>query len=294
MSEILQRNRKRLLEEYTSLTGKDPDSNCEFMVMGIPEEVITMYEWQLTGIREFPCKLVDSDQELDDDPFAIPEPSTNFGVEAEPNHAEYTDDPFESALARETLKSSAPTQSSARDIMMVILPAKERDKLLVNHNQNSGASAQQILEGFGMESLIDAYAEGLTNEDVCRYLKITPGQIKSWLAKSTQRMALVAQLKDIMRASKVDKTLDDAMDYQVGQVHDKHDAALEALKINAMKMKTGVALNLDQRSRGQENGDGTTLPVINLGLSVNVNQQSTSEALDHATPIIPGVVVKRD
>lgn len=282
MSEIL-------LEEFIKISGDEPDEMVLMLINACTEP--ENFHWEKTGVANFPYALIRNEEF---DAFKPSADETNFGVEAKEDPDQYVYDEFSVPGDPSTARLKETSHNTGLAAMRItdILSEKNRDKLLINHN-GSAKSARHILDGFTIENLVSAYAEEFTNEDVCRYLRIKPSQLKSWLAMSQQRMAIISRLKDIMRSQKVDDAIDDSLDYEVGDVFDKADEAMEKLKLDCIKMRSKNALELDKRSRGADNSDGGSLPVVNIGLSVN-NNNLGGKSLDSVKPVIPGVVVTKD
>ena len=193
--------------------------------------------------------------------------------------------------AKKEEKSNLPTPNNFYylNIMRSILNINNRDKLIINHDKSAN-SARLILDGFGMESLVQAYADDVPDEQICSYLHIKPSQLKSWIAMSQQRISILSRLKDIKRATKVDNIIDETLDYSIGEINDKADEALEKLKLDAMKMRSKLALDLDTKTRGKDQAESPNLPVVNLGLQVLVGSDTDKTIVKTAKPVIPGVV----
>lgn len=277
-------NKESLIQDYIKLTDKQP-SAMHIRMVELVQDSDTPYEWVKAANNSSDYMLQQCD------PFALPDfNDTNFGLDAKPSVESYHKDPFDlpdnpAGEHKRTIKS----KSLSVDPMKQVLSTEDRDKLLTNHESLNPRTAKQVLDGFSIERLIECYAEGINDDIVCKYLKIRPGQLKSWIAMSQQRISIIKRLQDIMRSQKIEQIVGESLDYEIGEIFDKADAAYESLRLDAMKMRSKVALDLDSKSRYKDESDGGSLPVVNLGLQVNISKEGKS-SLDSVKPVIPGVL----
>lgn len=280
-----------LLREYVSLSGQPADEMVEMLINGILNSD-DEYEWSESGSKNFPYKLAKVD------PFGLPKTNTAFCHNNVPYAGQYKDDALDVEGSPvgdlKTERGDMPTFRSATKLMEYIMSPADKAKLLFNHTPNSSKSAKQVLDGFSIERLIECYAEGLSDEQVCRYLKVRPGQLKSWVALSQQRMNIISRLQDIMRSQNINQVIGEALDYEVGDVFNKADAAFENLRMSAMNLRSKVALDLDGRSRTKDTSDGGSLPIVNLGLQVNVSNGGGKTSLSKVKPVLPGILSTAD
>lgn len=174
---------------------------------------------------------------------------------------------------------------SKKEAMLEILSYNDR-RILLHNTNGTQASAKHVLDGFNIERVIEAYANGLTDEDICSFLKVKVSQLKTWLAMSQTRTQLVSRLRDIMRSQKVNDVIDASMTYEVERVYDRADEAYERLKLEAVKLRTRTAMDLDARSRSKEEAEQKQLPVVNLGFVINTADQP-DEAKKSAVVVLP-------
>lgn len=273
-----------LLRQYEEVAGEKPCETTKALVAATSD--YEQYEWKKTGEPNFPIALVLVD------PFALPQDEEVFiGPEAKTDMDRYKDDPFDlpGDPAGEQ-KKSLPSKNLSVVGIKTILSVDDRNKLLINHGENSSRTAKHVLDGFTIERLIDCYAEGIDDDTICKYLKIRPGQLKTWITVSQQRVALIKRMQDNLRSQKINQVVGQALDYEVGQVFDKSDAAFEKLKLDAMKMRSKTALDLDARTRVKEDGNSGSLPTVNLGLQVNVDPGTGESKVETVRPMLPGIL----
>lgn len=279
----------RLIEEYIELMGESPDPSINALLMQMTDDS-RVYGWELleSGIPQL--VVIDPFGEG----FSLPEKNTNFGPESKVDPKDYEDSPFDMADSKQgDVVKNLPMAVTHLRALKEILPEKERNQLMTNHDSGNAESTRQVLEGFGIDRLIECYAEGMKDEVVCSYLNIRPAQLKRWIASSPQRMVMIQRLRDIMRSEKVRGIIDETFDYEIGQVFDKASASYESLRLNAAKMKGSTAMELEARARMKEQGDTSSLPVVNIGFQLNLDG-SKGEQIDKAVPVIPSIVVAQD
>lgn len=264
---MTEKTKKRLIKEYIRLTGESPNPSAHALLITAIQSPNDFFEWKKTDNPEAPYTLVPVD------PFGFGIPEVKKGVEQEERRK---------------------LTSTEKNALAEVLPQDDRDKLLINHNIADNNSAKNILEGFGIERLIECYAEGITEEAVCQYLNIRPAQMTRWITISPQRIVMLQRLEDIKRSQKINTIIDETLNYQVGSVVDKASAAYESLKMDCQKLKSKTALDMEARARMKEQGQESTLPVVNLGLQVNVNTRKEDGSLSQAVPVLPVIAGSQD
>lgn len=284
--------KKKLIENYILLVGRSPCPKIHESISKISDDDIPeSYEWQPTGDKRFPYNLVKINPFGDG--FIVPNQEANFGPNATIDAEHYEPHPFDmEGSFQGEVSNELPVSIEHHRILKDILPPESRDKLLINHDSGNLNSSMAVLDGFGIENLIECYAERMSDETISNYLHIRPSQLKRWIAMSTQRLAMVQRLQDILRSQNINTVIGESFNYKIGEVFDKASAAMESLRMECMKMKTKTALDLEGRARVKDPSDGPSLPVVQLGLQVNVNNgdsKSSSEILD-AKPILPGII----
>lgn len=285
------KTKKSLVESYTLLAGKAPCPTVHASILKISDDdSLSSYDWEPTGNKDIPYKLIESHPFGDG--FVVPNQEINFGPNAAVNEEDYQAHPFDmEGSPQGDVSTNIPVSIEHHRILKEIMPPESRDKLLINHNSGDSSSSMAVLDGFGIDNLLECYAERMSDETVCSYLQIRPSQLKRWIATSTQRLAMVQRLQDILRSQNINNVIGDALEYETGEVFDKASAAYEALKMDAMKMKSKVALDLEGRARVKDPNDGPSLPVVQLGLQVNVgsNQRDDSNEIFEAKPMLPSI-----
>ena len=284
--------KKRLIKEYITLAKESPTPAIVKQLDSLTDSD-DFYEWQKTGDPDFPLKLKRID------PFGfgfgIPETNTNFGPKAKANEAVYNKTPVDvKGLPQGDVVDEIPISITHIRALKEILNPKDKEKLLINHDSGDFNSTKNVLDGFGIDRLIECYAEGMTDEVISNYLKIRPSQLKRWITVSPQRVMLIQRLQDIMRSQNINTIIGEALNYEIGEVLDRADAAFESLRMDAMKMKSKAALDLDARARIKDQGSGESLPVVNLGLQINIGADDAAVGLSKATAVIPTIISSSD
>lgn len=272
--------RNRLIREYTELSGESPTPMVNAIIDSV-ERSEEYYEWRETENQDFKYILAKFD------PFDLGDGEpTSFKVEKPSDHAE---SPFDLEEVPEG-EAQVPTTLVHDRVLKEILPEDKKDQLLINHDTGDFSSSKNVLDGFTIERLLECYAEGITDEVISKYLTIRPSQLKRWIAMSTQRMVLIQRLNDIIRSEKVNSTITTSLDYEPGKVFDKQDGQYQSLLLDAVKMKFKGALDLDSRSRIKDATDERALPIVNLGLQVQINNNGGEEGSPNIVPVIPTIV----
>ena len=275
----MQDTKERLISEYIKLSGENPSPEIYKLVDSVLDTE-AFFTWEKKA-NEY--KLIEID------PFGLPEENLNFGHDSKADTTKYVPTVFDSLEEPQgEVKDNVPTLVSHKRALMKILPDTDRKNLLSFHDPADFNSSNKVLDGFGIDRLLECYAEEIGDETIARYLNLRPSQLKRWIAISDARIISIKKLKHIMRSKNIDKTVDEGFDFQPGEVYDKETGMFENIRLGAMKMKVKLATDLEAKSAVVDNAEAKNLPIVNIqfNLKTDVTEGDTLEDIQ-IKPVAP-------
>lgn len=254
----------QLIDEYIDLRGEPPSPLIANEISEIVRAGVD-HEWVVTGCDVEPIHVIAKQpktEELEETALAI----------SSDNLTKYI--------------GTVSIDQKQAVVLKRIFSEAERNTLIETYSH----SFENLLEEFSMDRFVECFLSGVPVDVIAAYLGLRPSQLRSWLLLSPERLLCFQRAKDMLRSGEVDDTLDQAIRYKPGMINDPVDKARELLKLEAMKMRTKVATHIDDRSRIKDRSEEPSLPMVNLGVQINLDSNSKAEVKDiEARPVMPKI-----